>query len=1301
MFKKIIILLVVLANIAPVAGFSEGEFIKSHELMQTGANQERWISIPESRLVINPFNIDVPSETSQVEFSNRPSLPLNVGYLSPWAEMFAPRISDAVVLYGNVTPPASGVVYNPNLSVTFPRPYSLSSGTSASYENGCLTFRPSPTADHHLITFKPNIAITDETFLEIDMRSADCTWFVTYNALDGSNDIGLTAYKSDTGITRSRFTDYLPAKAKATFNISIYIYPNDKANDSVSINSIKIINGVESRVMADTVSSTWTPHEVTLSGAYSNGFSVDSRDFFYDTETLVREIQAVNGALSVGGKIHGNAKYENGNIIVKNDIDKYRYAISFSTAPTSPPIYYPSEQDLIYKVNGSASSVGAGYWSVDYQALPENKLQITFSVTTTLEDEGCVTANAQAPFINADIEARRQGMEDMWDNYLEKVPVPDSFSISYVNNGGVTSALIEEKYYQGWVSIINSVLPPVPEENFLYSHMSVGKASLWAGGEARTAQMSSWDSLCSMQFYALIDPDKAWECFVGFLSLTDEEGSIDGESLPTIAAQTALIIHEMRNNVADLAQIYPELKQRVEWCINTPRWIYLEYTPDTEQVDSDFLTSAMNDIEYLMDIARIVGVYEDYDYLDELYGECYEKYYNWFFDMRGGEAFEYSRRTEGATPWKGHPLWTTSGLSVRRLEKPEQDSLIREFRNTASDSLYFNGFDMSKYAEATRNASGLIEKGYIDEAVVFIESHIRDTALSNFLAEAYRSDSLNATGVRPSSFGFCQIIDFVFIRNGFIFRSGRPEFTNIFNENTGIKNIHYGNEILNFTLDSQNERVTTTGDYLGSKTLTVKNGGYFKLPIFKDGLSESVSRLYDDGIIGFSDDYLYKPDKLITRFELADMVARAYSLEDKAMLSGGSGNVTEKDAADMIVKASIAANRPITLTTGGGQHITKSEAADMLFGALKIDNMVDCEITNVATWALNADKVTAVKNGIKIENNSGALWQNIEKRFTIRLSETPYLYVKVRETNALIVKLFDVKDSGGNTINAGAGDIYNDTVAGELVFDLRERFSADEISLSLQIMVPYAGNYAVVDEMRFISGYQIPKNDNLKEGYYSGNSANIQISASDSGTRLNHDGSGDHWGIMYKRYYIDANKTPIMTVIFKENQNQQYGFVVKVNEAVVFTGYEQSGSLTVDLRQYMTGGKTEEMLPLQFITWALKSVLIESIEFSACEIQLESEAVKNNDLSISASVKIINGTNTDHNGDIIIGVYKDGILHKVINNGKLAVQKRSLANVTIPIGDFSEAYTYKTFYWDNVNSLKPLTVHTETEIGEY
>src|SRR5690606_38566049 len=52
--------------------------ITSTDLLETGEKQRRWLSLPQSRIVVNPYNFWSPLRPFQ--YNNGPDLPLHIGY---------------------------------------------------------------------------------------------------------------------------------------------------------------------------------------------------------------------------------------------------------------------------------------------------------------------------------------------------------------------------------------------------------------------------------------------------------------------------------------------------------------------------------------------------------------------------------------------------------------------------------------------------------------------------------------------------------------------------------------------------------------------------------------------------------------------------------------------------------------------------------------------------------------------------------------------------------------------------------------------------------------------------------------------------------------------------------------------------------------------------------------------------------------------------------------------------------------------------------------------------------------------
>ena len=94
-------------------------------------------------------------------------------------------------------------------------------------------------------------------------------------------------------------------------------------------------------------------------------------------------------------------------------------------------------------------------------------------------------------------------------------------------------------------------------------------------------------------------------------------------------------------------------------------------------------------------------------------------------------------------------------------------------------------------------SDNLKETIYTTEACALAESSVRDVVCAQFIAEAYTSDDKPAvSGVWPSIFGAIQLIDSVWILNGFRYDSGAPRTHTLFGGGY-IENLHVNGKIFN------------------------------------------------------------------------------------------------------------------------------------------------------------------------------------------------------------------------------------------------------------------------------------------------------------------------------------------------------------------------------------------------------------------------------------------------------------------------------------------------------------------------
>lgn len=99
----------------------------------------------------------------------------------------------------------------------------------------------------------------------------------------------------------------------------------------------------------------------------------------------------------------------------------------------------------------------------------------------------------------------------------------------------------------------------------------------------------------------------------------------------------------------------------------------------------------------------------------------------------------------------------------------------------------------AKYAELPGNSGN--NTG--NSADALSESSVRDVVRAQFIAEAYTSDDKPAvSSVWPSIFGAIQLIDSVWILNGFRYDSGAPRTHTLFGGRY-IENLHVNGKIFN------------------------------------------------------------------------------------------------------------------------------------------------------------------------------------------------------------------------------------------------------------------------------------------------------------------------------------------------------------------------------------------------------------------------------------------------------------------------------------------------------------------------
>lgn len=204
------------------------------QLRQTGTSQQRWLSVPQSRLVLNP--IDFNSSQSEVEQNSGPDLPLAVGY---YANDKANRLRDVVQTFrASSAGPAAPAA--PSTQVGFADPFDdvdgwAASGADATAKGGraAVTVDGAKTWGH--IQRTVTLDLDQDPYLTVSVPAATGAWSLKVNDGTLADDLKL---QDDTTATGTRTYDLRKATGwtgSKTVTVSIYAVG---AGKSVTVDSL-------------------------------------------------------------------------------------------------------------------------------------------------------------------------------------------------------------------------------------------------------------------------------------------------------------------------------------------------------------------------------------------------------------------------------------------------------------------------------------------------------------------------------------------------------------------------------------------------------------------------------------------------------------------------------------------------------------------------------------------------------------------------------------------------------------------------------------------------------------------------------------------------------------------------------------------------------------------------------------------------------------------------------------------------------------------------------------------------------
>lgn len=503
----------------------------------------------------------------------------------------------------------------------------------------------------------------------------------------------------------------------------------------------------------------WMPHELPFTADYEGGSKITGRDFFFDEKTVVREIQfsGTDETFYLSGKISGSVYDDQNTIFCKHN--HINYAI---------------------RINGDLGEVGYrnDFWyvKIDSRDYKDKSLIVSVAFADKGESRQALEARVKAPLTMMPDQIGGQN-EKFWNELLEKVPQPMNFSFEVADPKGVTPDQVRSAYYKAWVFTAMNLLGG-DKELYPYPQLCTGKPSLWDEGHEVAPFSAAWESFLGIQLYAYIDPDVAWEAFKGLMSLVQEDGMLGGESLPSRKAQTAMILYRLTGDKESLRETYPAMKRYMDWRLKITHWVYGPHLASEDKKDAEFAFSALIDMEYLQEIARLLGYPEEVKIWKKKYNDFQQQCYGWFWETPESMPYQYFDRQTGKRNW-GNTVWVCTGLYVDGFRGKYVQSLLNRFDHDYDPEKPFANFHIPKYPDVGYTVYGLIKRGYTRKALEMIEVNLRDICRAHAsFAEQYIGDDFKPDGVRPSLFGSTTIIDFVLLMNNYRYDKGRSE--NIF-----------------------------------------------------------------------------------------------------------------------------------------------------------------------------------------------------------------------------------------------------------------------------------------------------------------------------------------------------------------------------------------------------------------------------------------------------------------------------------------------------------------------------------------
>ncbi|MFT8639082.1 hypothetical protein [Bifidobacterium sp.] len=678
--------------------------------------------------------------------------------------------------------------------------------------------------------FTVDLSKTPILTVAVNSLSAGSKWALKLSGANGSGDFAIIQNDTDrSGVFSYDLQSMTGKTGEQTFSVKLFstqsALPTSFNVTRLSFHSIDYWT----QNPTDYV-NTWNPQSLDWKGSYGDSGSYSTQDLFVDDATVSRLIDPTSlsdGNPTLTGNFTGTVSWNpTDRVLTINNGDAYTRAVAFPASATVS--FYDSQADASMGADGSSTPTATSQtWLAIMPNDQKSAIGLGYAYDATAQARTDAAKSAVGGTKVDTVVAALASRVKEWSEFLNKVPAVGDYSLHVTDYQGTSQSEIRAMYYRAFVDLRQTVVPPQPESGISHYQVATGKAATYNGGSSRNKASASWDSLLGIDYLAYTDPEYAWDSFIGMMADVQSDGNLNGESLPSRKAQTAWMLYSVTGDKDKLRQVYSAVKAHMTWSSKNLAWNIASHypgsgVPASDERDLEFVASLAVDLGYASKIAATLGETEDVSYFTDVQKNLSSEFSQWFF--KDGKAVQYYWTSKADATYdqrKGSAQYVATGLHMPNLSSGEVAALMARFDEEYDPSQQFAGLasDAVKAPDIQFVAYGLLEQGKATEAETVLEEVLRDVVRTHEFSEVYQAGATDSSGKQaepisrgesPTTFGMAQVIDNLWILNGYRSDEGTPTFARLREAQGGVSGLTYMGKT--FSISNGGSEITLSGD---------------------------------------------------------------------------------------------------------------------------------------------------------------------------------------------------------------------------------------------------------------------------------------------------------------------------------------------------------------------------------------------------------------------------------------------------------------------------------------------------------